>query len=144
MSAYAAPLPEEYFRSRYATVSFIPASETAIVSIHGAFIPMTEYQQTLEKIGELVKQEKVHKLIVDARQLVAYHQPSVEWSFLNWKREMSTYGLNSYRYVVPNSGEYRKNLENGIQKIRRDHPDTDLLDRMDLAYCRSLEEAVEE
>ncbi len=144
MSVQAAPPLEEYYRSRYATVSFMPANETAIVSIHGAFIPMTDYQQTLEKLGELVRQEKVHKLIVDAQQLVAYHQPSVEWSFLNWKREMRNHGLTSYRYVLPNGGEYRKNLENGIRKIRRDHPNMEVLDRMDLTYCHSLEEAVEE
>ena len=144
MSVQAAPPLQEYFRGNYATVSFMPANETAIVSIHGAYIPMTDYQQTLEKLGELVKQEKVQKLIVDARQLVAYHQPSVEWSFLNWKQEMRTHGLNSYRYVLPNTGEYRRNLEHGIQKIRREHPNTDVLDRMDMAYCRSLEEAVEE
>ncbi len=144
MSVQAAPPLEEFYRSRFATVSFMPATETAIVSIHGAFIPMTDYQQTLEKLGELVKQEKVQKLIVDARQLLAYHQPSLEWSFLNWKREMQRHGLMRYRYVLANTGDYRRNMENGILKMRREHPETELLDRMDLAYCRSVEEAVEE
>lgn len=144
MSVQAAPPLEEFYRGRYATVSFMPANETAIVSIHGAFIPMTDYQQTLEKLGELVRQEKVQKLIVDARQLLAYHQPSVEWSFLNWKRQMHEHGLNRYRYILSSTGEYRKNLENGLQKIRREHPEPTVLDQMDLAYCQSLEEAVEE
>jgi len=134
---------KEYYRGKYATVSFMPASETAVVRIHGAFIPLTDYQDTLEKLGELVEQEKVHKMIVDAQQLVAYHQPSVEWSFLNWKQEMQSHGLKSYRYVLSDSGEYRKMLENGLSKIRREHPETQL-DRMDVAYCRSMEEAVEE
>jgi hypothetical protein len=141
--AQAAPPPQEYYQGKYATVTFLPANETAIFRIHGAFIPMTDYQAALDKLSELVQQDKVQKLVVDAPKLVAYHQPSVEWSFVNWKKRMEPHGLRQYRYVLPDSGEYRRSLQDGLRKIGREHPDTGI-DRLDLAYCRTLDEAVED
>ncbi|MCU0354048.1 MAG: hypothetical protein MUD08_09985 [Cytophagales bacterium] len=100
--AQAAPPPQEYYQGKYATVTFLPANETAIFRIHGAFIPMTDYQAALDKLSELVQQDKVQKLVVDAPK-----------------------------------------LQDGLRKIGREHPDTGI-DRLDLAYCRTLDEAVED
>ncbi len=142
LSAHA-PSSEEYYKGVYATVSFMPEAEAAIVRIHGAYIPMTDYQATLAKVGELAQKENVHKVIVEAQELVAFHQPSVEWDLLHWKKAMHDQGLTRYRYVLPAEGGYRKHMEKSMHKICDQHPETHL-NQLDVAFCRSLDEAVEE
>jgi hypothetical protein len=130
-----------HYSGKYATVSFIRSGNTAICTTHAAYIPMAEFEKVLTITGELIRREKLSKFIFDKRSLSAFHQPSMEWYHLVWKKEMYQYGLRSHRKLLPDDKLFERHVLNGRKKIMTEHPDFDF-DRYDIIYCQSMEEAL--
>jgi hypothetical protein len=130
----------EYFSDKYASVSYHETSKTLLVTCKTSFIPEQEFKVIFGKCAELVKKSGVNKMIFDKRSLTVFHQPSMEWYHLVWKKEMMLYGLKSYRKLLPEDRIFRKSVEIGRAKILKEHPEN-ILGQLDIRYCESLEEA---
>lgn len=135
-------LMEEYYLSKYATLSVIKSRRIAVCTVLAAFIPKAEFEKLLNEAGEIIKQEELTKFIIDKRKLTAFHQPSMEWYHLVWKEEMYRYGLQSHRKLLPDDKLFELNVINGRKKIMREHPEFDF-GKYDIVYCKTLEEAIE-
>jgi hypothetical protein len=104
---------------------------------------MDQFKETFNFIGELVKKEKITKLVFDKRKLSVFHQPSMEWYFVEWKEKMFDLGLKTHRKILPNDEVFRQSVKIGREKINIAHPNGKFK-LMDIAYSESLEQALAE
>src|SRR6478752_2619536 len=81
------------------TVQEFPS--VAVVEATSSYIPIEQFKEAFNHIGELVKHEQITKLIFDKRKLSVFHQPSMEWYFVDWKEKMFNDGLKTHRKLLP-------------------------------------------
>lgn len=115
----------------------------AIVEALSTYIPIDQFKETFHFIGELVAKEKITKLIFDKRKLSVFHQPSMEWYFVEWKEKMFELGLKTHRKILPKDEVFRQSVKIGREKINTNFPNGKFK-LMDIAYSESLEQAIAE
>lgn len=127
---------------RHAVVSVVQdAPEIVVVEATSNYIPIDQFKEIFNFIGQLVKQEKVSKLIFDKRKLTVFHQPSMEWYFVEWKEQMFHLGLSVHRKILPNDQVFQQSVKIGREKIDRSYPNGKF-HAMDIGYAQTLEEAI--
>jgi hypothetical protein len=115
--------------------------EVAIVTATDSYIPIEEFKIVFQFIGSLVKNQGIQKLIFDKSQLTVFHQPSMEWYFIDWKEEMYDYGLKVHRKILPDDPVFRQSVMLGRETISRKFP-KGKYNLMDIRYADSLDEAI--
>lgn len=129
-----------YFDDRFATVSYNSNSGFIICSLKTDYVPIDAFKHTFHKIGELVKSGVNKKFIFDKRSLRAFHQPSMEWYFTVWKKEMLHSGLSAHRKILPDLPWFKKAVEIARSQLESNH--AELLSKLDIQYFATVEEAV--
>ncbi len=122
-----------------ATVNGQP--HTAVVAATGSYITINEFKEIFNFIGELAQRLKLTKLVFDKRQLKVFHQPSMEWYFIEWKEQMFDIGLRTHRKILPTDKVFQQSVKIGRQSIAEKHPNGKYK-QMDIAYAGSLDEAI--
>lgn len=115
---------------------------TVVITAKTSYIPIEEFKKIFEAIGEIVKAEKISKLVFDKRNLTVFHQPSMEWYFTVWKEQMYDYGLKTHRKILPDNEVFHQSVKIGREKISKAFPDGKF-HAMDIGYATSLTEAIE-
>jgi hypothetical protein len=115
--------------------------ETAVVTATATYIPLEQFQEIFNYIGTLATREGIKKLIFDKRELSVFHQPSMEWYFIEWKEKMFDVGLKIHRKILPSDEVFRHSVKIGREKINKSHPNGKYK-LMDIRYYETLEEAV--
>jgi hypothetical protein len=129
-------------RLKHAVVSVVQESpNTVVVEAVTNYIPIDQFKEIFNFIGELVSKDKVTKLIFDKRNLTVFHQPSMEWYFVEWKEKMFENGLTTHRKILPLDEVFRQSVKIGREKISKMYP-KGKFQTMDIAYAETLEEAV--
>jgi hypothetical protein len=136
------PAVKEFYVTKHAVISWMPAEKIAICSVTAAYIPISDFKILFEKISELVRAEKITKFIFDKRNLTVFHQPSMEWYHLIWKEEMYKFGLKKHRKLIPSDKLFEQSVITGRKKIARENPSFNYA-KYDILYCISMEEAIE-
>jgi hypothetical protein len=113
----------------------------AIVEATTSYIPIEQFKEVFNFIGTLVIKEKISKLIFDKRKLSVFHQPSMEWYFVEWKEQMFNHGLSVHRKILPNDEVFKQSVKIGRDKINKMFP-AGKFHQMDIGYSETLEEAV--
>lgn len=113
----------------------------AVVEATASYIPIEQFKEIFNFIGELVKKEKISKLIFDKRKLSVFHQPSMEWYFVEWKESMHNNGLAVHRKILPQDEVFRQSVKIGREKINKAFPQGKF-HQMDIAYAETLEDAI--
>jgi len=126
---------------KHAKLSFIPGKGIAVITATSTYIPIEEFKEIFEKTGELVKKEKISKLIFDKTELKVFHQPSMEWYFTQWKEKMFDLGLKKHRKILPNDDVFKKSVQIGREKILKDFPNIKA-HQMEILYSNTLEDAI--
>ena len=85
------------FEEKYARVLINPDKGIVICELLADYIPIEDFKETFNQIGEKVKAGKYEKFIFDKRSLRAFHQPTMEWYFIHWKKDMLAYGVKTHR-----------------------------------------------
>ncbi|MBL7858671.1 MAG: hypothetical protein JNM57_13365 [Cyclobacteriaceae bacterium] len=138
MTAYLEKVKE----FKHATVSIARNdSNTLVVAATASYIPIDQFKLIFSHIGDYVKNEKVTKLIFDKRNLSVFHQPSMEWYFVEWKEKMFELGLVNHVKILPKDEVFRQSVKIGRNKINETYPDGKF-HRMNIRYAESLEEAL--
>lgn len=136
------PLLIRKFMFKHAAIYVLKNSENiVIVEAISNYIPIDKFKEIFNAISKLAETEAVNKLIFDKRNLTVFHQPSMEWYFVEWKERMFEKGLSIHRKILPNDETFRESVKIGREKISRTFPDGKYT-RMDIAYAESLEEAI--
>lgn len=133
---------KEYYTSRFSQVSYNKELKTVVCKLTSEYVPIEHFKDTFLKISELVEAGNNHKFIFDKRSLKAFHQPSMEWYFVVWKKDMYKKGLSIHRKILPPEPWFKKSVEIAKDQIYRDHKDL-IAAQLDIKYCNSIEEAIE-
>jgi hypothetical protein len=137
-----APTLEEKKRFRHATVYIVKdAPTTAVVEATTNYIPIDQFKEIFEYVAELTKTEHLTKLIFDKRKLTVFHQPSMEWYFVEWKEEMAGLGMTKHRKILPSDDVFKQSVRIGREKLSKQYP-KGKFHELDIQYANSLEEAI--
>lgn len=113
----------------------------AVVEALATYIPIEQFKEIFMAIGDLVKKEKITKLVFDKRKLTVFHQPSMEWYFVEWKEKMYDLGLKVHRKILPKDDVFRQSVKIGREKINSLYPNGKFK-LMDIGYAETLEDAI--
>ncbi len=134
-------LEEKKFK--HATVYTVAQSpHIAVVEATANYIPLEPFKEIFNFIGELASKKGITKLIFDKRQLSVFHQPSMEWYFIEWKEKTFDLGLKTHRKILPVDDVFRQSVRIGREKIDKTYP-TKKFQRMDIQYFDTVEEAIQ-
>ena len=131
----------EVFETRFAKVYSLEGEKIVLCELKTEYVPIAHFQDTFHRISELVKSGLNEKFIFDKRALRAFHQPSMEWYSVEWKRDMLEHGLRKHRKILPAEAWFRKSVMIAKDQIYQRYPDN-ILDQLDIKYCDTLEEAI--
>lgn len=115
--------------------------KVGLVRATTTYIPLDQFKEIFTYIGELTAMEKITKLIFDKSTLSVFHQPSMEWYFVEWKEKMFDLGLKTHRKILPADEVFRQSVKIGREKISKNHPKGKYT-LMDIKYSESLEDAI--
>lgn len=132
---------QDYYNSRFSRIYYNEDLKTIICELKAEYVPIEHFKDTFFKISELVDAGNNYKFIFDKRSLRAFHQPSMEWYFVVWKKEMYEKGLKIHRKILPPEPWFRKSVAIAKQQISREHQEL-IVDKLDIRYCETLEEAI--
>ncbi len=132
----------DYYDSRFSRIYYNPDIKTIICELKSEYVPIEHFKDTFYKVSELVEAGNNHKFIFDKRSLKAFHQPSMEWYFTVWKKEMHAKGLSIHRKILPPEPWFRKSVAIAKEQISREKQGL-VLDLLDIQYCDSIQEAIE-
>lgn len=117
--------------------------KVCIVTAMNSYIPIENFKRVFHLVQELTDELKITKLVFDKRNLRVFHQPSMEWYFVEWKERMYDKGLCVHRKILPMDSIFRECVKLGREKIYTEHPQAKF-NLMDIAYANTVREAIEE
>lgn len=126
----------------HAKISFVEGKPIAVVEATSTYIPIEEFKDIFGEIGKLVESKEITKLIFDKRQLTVFHQPSMEWYFIEWKEQMWDKGLRTHRKILPDNKVFQQSVKIGREKIKEENP-TLKFNEMDIQYKDTLQDAID-
>lgn len=132
---------EVAFEERYAKVWVSIERKIIICELLADYIPIGDFKEIFFQIGEIVKAGNFEKFIFDKRSLRAFHQPTMEWYFIHWKKEMLSHGIRIHRKILPTEKWFEKMVKIAKDQILQKYPDN-IVDQLDILYCESIEEAI--
>ena len=132
---------EVAFEERYSRVLTNLEKKIVICELLADYIPIEDFKETFTQIGSIIKSGDYQKFIFDKRSLRAFHQPTMEWYFIHWKKEMLGFGLKTHRKILPAEKWFEKMVQIAKQQILETYPDN-IIDQLDIQYCDSIEEAI--
>lgn len=129
------------YEERYARVLVSAEKKIVICELLADYIPIEDFKEAFGQIGKIVKGGSFEKFIFDKRSLRAFHQPTMEWYFIHWKKDMLAYGLKTHRKILPTEKWFEKMVQIAKQQILETYPDN-IIDQLDIQYCDTIEEAI--
>ncbi|MEL6536079.1 MAG: hypothetical protein AAFQ98_11735 [Bacteroidota bacterium] len=126
---------------KHAKVFSVVDTKVLVIEAVKEYIPIEEFKEIFAYVGELVKVGDVEKLVFDKRALRIFHQPSMEWYFIEWKEEMWDHGLRAHRKLLPEDTIFRESVKIGREKIFRENPNLKAR-QMDIQYREDLPTAI--
>jgi hypothetical protein len=132
---------ELMFEIKYARVYANQEKGMIICELLTDYIPIDDFKEVFSEISKIVENGKFEKFIFDKRSLRAFHQPSMEWYFLNWKNKMLEFGLKKHRKILPEEKWFEKMVMIAKEQIMKNNPDN-IIHLLDIRYCNSIEEAI--
>ncbi len=131
-----------HFDERFVKLYYSRDKKILICKLKADYVPIEHFKEAFHRISDFVKDGDYEKFIFDKRSLRAFHQPSMEWYYIEWKKEMYAHGLKIHRKILPNESWFEKSVMIAKQNILEDYPDN-IIDKLDIKYCSSIKEAIE-
>ncbi|TFV92396.1 hypothetical protein E4S40_16260 [Algoriphagus kandeliae] len=129
------------FEQKYVRALKSPELKIILCELLADYIPIEDFKDAFQQIGEIVKEGGYEKFIFDKRSLRAFHQPTMEWYFIYWKKEMLQYGIKTHRKILPDEKWFEKMVQIAKDQILQNYPDN-IIDQLDIKYCNTIEEAI--
>jgi hypothetical protein len=139
LEAYQHELVSE---NSYAQLYWIPQHNALACVMLQEYIPFSVFQETFIQAGEIACMRKAQRFIFDKRSLRAFHQPSMEWYFLHWKRQMLCLGLRTHRKILPTGNWFDLAVKTCREELEK-CPQAVFLQNLDIQYRQNLTEAIE-
>ncbi len=131
----------QIFESQFANSFVEENGDTLLCILKAEYIPIAEFKMLFENMMETVKTGKITTFIFDKRSLRTFHQPSMEWYYLEWKTDALKYGLSRHRKILPDLKWFVKAVE--IAKKGLDSRlSSEVRNKLEIRYVDTLEQAV--
>lgn len=127
--------------AQYARVLISEEKKIVICELLSDYIPIEEFKAVFLQISEIVKAGDFTKFIFDKRSLRAFHQPTMEWYFIHWKKDMLAYGIDKHRKILPDEKWFEKMVQIAKAQILENYPEN-IISQLDIRYCDSIEDAI--
>ncbi len=131
-----------YKKYKHAETGYIEDKNIAVITATADYIPIEEFKIIFNEAENLIQGQAIEKLIFDKRALRVFHQPSMEWYFIDWKDRMYAHGLKKHRKILPDDEIFRKSVEIGRNKILSENPSIKA-HSMEIIYAGNLDDAIE-
>lgn len=124
--------------SRFAVV-FTTSSHIACV-LKASYVPIDQFKKVFDHMLEIAQVGGFQKFIFDKRALTTFHQPTMEWYFLEWKRDMLKLGVTKHRKILPDLNWFKQAVAIARNPLLKQFTPEEL-SQLDIKYCESLKEA---
>jgi hypothetical protein len=112
----------------------------ALIRANATYIPIEDFKSAFIAMEELVRNQKIKRLIFDKRALRVFHQPSMEWYFIEWKEKMADLGLTTHVKILPDDVVFCQSVKIGRQQIDQKYPNA-RFHKLNIQYAVTLTEA---
>lgn len=127
---------------KHASIALVPADPSVLlITAETRYIPIEQFKSIFQEAATIIQQHKIKKLIFDKRNLNVFHQPSMEWYFVEWKSQMFELGLSRHVKLLPVDAVFRESVKIGRRKINEAYPN-EKFHALEIHYAESLEEAI--
>lgn len=132
---------DEKLNGRFARVYANNDTGVIVCILQEDYVPIEFFKETFNRISEVIKAGSYQKFVFDKRSLRTFHQPSMEWYFIYWKKEMLSFGLKEHRKILPEIDWFKKAVMIAKDQLMEQYP-TNIIEKLNIKYCDSLEEAI--
>jgi len=129
------------FSVKYADVFENEDKNTVICVLLSDYVPIADFRDLFNRISAVVLSKNINKFVFDKRSLRTFHQPSMEWYFIEWKTAMFKHGLTVHRKILPDLAWFAKAVEIARNPLLDKFP-ADVRAGIYIGYRDSIEEAV--
>lgn len=134
---------ELVIEKNYGKVYLLPENKIMILELTKEYVPIEEFKEIFSETVPIIKKYKIKKFIFDKQNLRVFHQPSMEWYFTVWKKEVYELGLSVHRKILPHDQPvFELAVKAGREKIMNEYKDT-VIPLLDIQYSKTIEEAIE-
>lgn len=133
----------ELKKFKHATIYYLrDHADTALIESNTTYIPIEAFKEVFNSMGNFVVKRKLTTLIFDKRSLKVFHQPSMEWYFVEWKSEMAVHGLVNHFKILPDDLVFCQSVKLGREQINKKYP-TAKFRELNIQYATSVDHALE-
>jgi hypothetical protein len=126
----------------YGKVYILEGQHIMICELTKEYVTIDNFKEIFLETIPFIKVHKIKKFIFDKQHLKVFHQPSMEWYFVHWKKEIFELGLSVHRKILPEQPSFKLAVEAGRSKIMAEYQDT-IIPKLDIQYKDSIKEAIE-
>ena len=112
-----------------------------VAEVIAPYIPMADFMEAFDMSLDMIEKYNLKNFIFDKRSMNVFHQPSMEWYFVQWKPKARKLGVFQHYKIMPEEDWFLKCVEAGRETIAQNYPD-DLLEGITITYTKSVAEAV--
>ena len=116
--------------------------ESLVIEATSTYIPIEQFKTLFLSMENLVRDKGVKKIIFDKRALRVFHQPSMEWYFVEWKEKMAAIGVTEHVKILPDDEVFCQSVLLGRQAIDREYPNAEY-HKLSIKYADSIQEALD-
>lgn len=127
--------------SRYGKAMYNTEYQIGLCEALEPYIPIDAFMELFTACGEMVRAHQLTHFVFDKRSLRAFHQPSMEWYFIEWKQQLLSAGLAKHYKILPDEPWFHKCVEAGKAQILKDYPQN-RLSELNITYVQSVGEAI--
>lgn len=146
MNTQTSPITESgilVWSDTFAQLHFLPDVRKAMISTRSSYLPIDVFQTLLHQLEGLLALHEINGLVFDKRSLKIFHQPSMLWYYTQWKPAMlEKYGLSNHFKLLPKEAVFRQHVAIAKEEIFARHESALALQRLDIRYFETLEEAL--
>jgi hypothetical protein len=133
---------ENVISEPYAQIYTLNSKNIIACKLSTDYVPIEDFKRIFLMMSDLIKSGQYKKFIFDKRALRAFHQPSMEWYYLEWKKSILDYGVNVHRKILPDEPWFEKMVFVAKEQILQAHPNN-IIQYLDIRYCKTLNEAID-
>jgi hypothetical protein len=130
------------FENEYLTFEKVKNSHSGLVTTKKDYVPIEKFKTGFLEIAKQAKSNFLKSIIFDKRNLSVFHQPSMEWYYTSWKKELAAANISRHYKILPPLPWFAKSVEAGLSEIKAKHPTFDF-SIFTVTYVDSPEEAIE-
>lgn len=109
------------YNSEQVNVLHVRAKNAVICQLN-ADINFALFKGALLEMGDFIEKHQIKHVVIDKRNMVTLHLPSMQWFYLDWMQQMYATGLRTLYKLLPNNTLFKFSLQMGKDKILAAHP----------------------